>query len=392
MTCRLALPLLAVALLLAACAPEPAPTPTPTRTPAPFRASPTPAAPSTATPPAATATAESSPTVAPTPRDVNPLTGLVPADPAVLERRPLAIKISNYPASAVRPLSGINGADVVFEHLAEGGVTRLTGVYLSQDVELIGSVRSCRILDKEIMRMFHAVLACSGLSPGNVTEFRLLPEFAEGRILSPSFGDGAPMFYRRDVGQPAPHNQFTDTSVLWAEAEARGLSARPELRAWTFDPAVPAGGEPADRLAVDYRHPDSQLEWRYDPGGRRWLRRQAGAPFSDRLTGEQTSAANVIVVYALHIDTLIVEDVNGARSVEIQLWGSGELILFRDGQAFPGRWVREDPGYLFAVTDRDGQPIPLQPGNTWVEVVYASATETTDHAGGGWTVTSDQKP
>lgn len=389
--------LLLAALLLGACSPSPEATPTPTRTPQPtaLPATPKPAPSNTPTlppTPVPTATTASTPTAVPTALNINPLTGLEVADAAVLERIPLAIKISNFPAANVRPLSGINSADVVFEHIAEGGVTRLTGVYLSQDADPIGSVRSGRIIDKEVMRMFHAVFACSGLSPGNVTDFRALPEFAEGRIFSPSFGDWSPMFYRLENGQVAPHNEFTDTPALWAEATRRGINSRQTIRAWAFDPAVPAGGQPAAMLQANYKALDSRAEWRYDAAAGLWKRWQGGVLFSDRLTGQQTTAANVLVVYAIHIDTLIQEDASGAKSVEIQLWGDGDAILFRDGQAYRVRWHREDPSYLFSITAADGRTVPLKPGNTWVQMAYASATETTAVNADTWTVETAKAP
>ena len=384
------------ALLLGACSPSPEATPTPTRTPQPTEVPATakvvPSATSLPPTPVPTATSPSTPTAVPTPLNINPLTGLEVADPAVLERIPLAIKISNFPAANVRPQSGINSADVVFEHIAEGGVTRLTGVYLSQDASPIGSVRSGRIVDKEVMRMFHAVFACSGLSPGNVTDFSALPEFAEGRIFSPSYGDWSPMFYRLDNGQVAPHNEFTDTPALWAEATRRGINSRQTIRAWAFDPAIPAGGEPTATLQVNYKALDSRAEWRYDAASGLWQRWQGGVRFSDRLTGQQTTAANVIVVYAIHIDTLIQEDASGAKSVEIQLWGDGDAILFRDGQAHRVRWHREDPSYLFSITTADGKTVPLKPGNTWVQLAYASATQTTAVNAGTWTVETAKGP
>jgi hypothetical protein len=240
--------------------------------------------------------------------------------------------------------------------------------------------------------MLHALLACTGLSPGNLNDFRLLPEFEEGRIVSPSYGDGAPMFYRLDNGQVAPHNMFTNTDALWAEATERGINKRQEIRAWTFSTNAPANGRPADTIEVNYKALDNRTEWRWDETAGAYARWQAGYAFTDRLTGEQTTADNVIVAYAVHIDTLVQEDVSGAKSVEIQLWGEGDLILFRDGQAYPGRWKREDSAFLFQVYDKSGNLLPLKPGNTWVEMVYATATDTTTNSGGAWAVESMQKP
>ena len=92
-------------------------------------------------------------------------------------------------------------------------------------------------------------------------------------------------------------------------------------------------------------------------------------PDIDDLTNEQLATANVVVVYANHVPTLIVEDVLGSKSTEIQLWGQGRMQLFRDGKVQEGIWLRpkrEDP-LLFL--DQNLKPLPLKPGKVWIEIV-----------------------
>ncbi len=77
-------------------------------------------------------------------------------------------------------------------------------------------------------------------------------------------------------------------------------------------------------------------------------------------------------LYAHHVETDIVEDSTGPRiyySIEIQLWGEGRAIVYRDGQAFEGKWVRPQRHDLTRFVDHAGNPIPLKPGNTWIQVV-----------------------
>ena len=96
------------------------------------------------------------------PDTVSPFTGLTVDDPARLNRMAAAVKISNSPI--VRPQSGLSKADVVVEHLAEGGITRFTAIFHSEDAERIGSVRSARLIDLEIPALFDAFLVYSGAS------------------------------------------------------------------------------------------------------------------------------------------------------------------------------------------------------------------------------------
>jgi hypothetical protein len=91
------------------------------------------------------------------------------------------------------------------------------------------------------------------------------------------------------------------------------------------------------------------------------------------LTGQQLDTANVVVLAANHIPTLILEhgtvDRGVNRSIEIQVWGEGPLTIYRDGQAYTGRWVRQGRNEPFLFVGADGQPLLLKPGNTWIEVV-----------------------
>ena len=392
---------------LTGCSPSPPPTPTPTKTPKPPTTptfTPVPTTPPTATPtvppptatpqPTATltpisvqlATATNTPLPPPTstptpppmptlepeptllPVDVCPLTGEGVSDVAVLERRPLAVKISNFPP-IVRPQAGLSYADVVFEHLSEAGLTRLTAIFLSKGAEKVGSIRSARLLDLEIPAMFKAMFVYSGAS-GGVKQKIMESDFFD-RVISPDFGH--PGFARiPSEGKAYEHTLFSDTQSLWEIAEARGLNQRQDLSGWTFSDEPPEGGSPATSLEFLYTPKYASAEYQYDPGREAYLRSILGEPHGDELTGEQIAARNVVALYANHLDTDIVEDSTGPRiyySIEIQIWGEGRAIVFRDGQAFEGRWVRSQRQDLIRFVDDAGNPIPLKPGNTWIQVV-----------------------
>lgn len=298
------------------------------------------------------------------PDNVSPFTGLVVTDTARLERMPLAIKISNSPI--VRPQSGLSRADVVIEHLAEGGITRFTALYHSQDAERIGSVRSARLIDLEIPALFDAVLVYSGAS-GEVERMIESADFAQ-YTLSDARQD--PGFYRLDIpGRTYEHTLFTDTQLLWQVAAERGWTQQPRYRGWTWSEDVPADVQPASSIDIPYNSEYSDVHYDYDPALGGYRRSVLGEPHIDELTGEQLTTPNVLVLYANHVDTLIVEDVLGSKSAQIQLWGRGRMQLFRDGVVKEGIWLRpgrEDP-LLFV--DGNFEPIPLQPGPVWIEVV-----------------------
>lgn len=381
-----------VAALPACQTPTPAPPPTPTRTPRPAATS-TPEAPSQV----ATFTPAITPTPAPTadariqtefPADVNPLTGEQVADPAVLNRRPMAVKISNYPP-LVRPQHGLGQADLVFEHPAEGGVTRFTAVFLGQTPDLVGSVRSGRYLDLEIPQMYKTFFAYSGSSAGLKLKFGASNFF--NRIISPDFGvpeSGDPFARIPQGNKPYEHTLFARMPLLWKWAEKRGMdNSRQDLKGMAFSDAPVRPGQPAARLIIPVSAGDwaEPVEWAYEAASGRYLRSVNGAPHADAASGKQLAFANIILVFSPHvIDCTIQEDgvgfepacnMSGHFSRQIQIWNAdparpgGKVQIYRDGQMFEGYWMRAQPSDMLTFYFADGSPLPLKRGPSWFEML-----------------------
>jgi hypothetical protein len=265
-------------------------------------------------------------------------------------------------------------ADIVYEHLSEAGITRFTALYLCQEIEKVGSIRSARFIDLEIPAMYKSLLAFSGTSPG------LYPKFLNADFYDCEFCYGWGLhsdgFYRdtdlRKEGVPVEHTLFADPVKLWAIADEEGINEPQDLEGMTFAEALPPGGKPAEYVNIPYPHRDMIVEYRYDGASGAYRRWDGGEPHVDALTGEQISASNVAVVYANHVDTDIYEDEprRNHPSVQIQLWGTGPTVVFRDGQAFEGLWARPNREHMLVFRDAAGQaPIPLKPGNTWIQLV-----------------------
>jgi hypothetical protein len=284
----------------------------------------------------------------------------------VLAQRPLAIKISNAPA-IVRPQSGLNNADLVFEHYAEGGLTRFTAVFYSHDADPVGSVRSGRLIDLEIPKMYDAAFAYSG-SSGPVRLMFRDSEFFD-RIISPDFGHGG--FFRVETpGKAFEHTLFTSTGNLRFILDQRGQNTPPQFQngmAFSHEPLTP--GEPARQIEIGYD--GTYVTWAYGEGDGRYTRWTDGQPHLDANTGQQLSFKNIIVLAAHHEDTDILEDnVGGGHySIQIQIWGEGPVSVFRDGVRVNGRWQRNDPNDMFTFTDLDGNILPLAPGNSFIQLV-----------------------
>jgi hypothetical protein len=322
------------------------------------------------------------------PENINPLTGLLVEDADVLERRPMVVKISNAPP-LVRPQAGIGSADIVFEHYAEGGLTRFSAVFYSQTPTRTGSIRSSRLVDHEIVPMFDGILAFSGASigvekyiygsedvnhriPGAevVAPAREIPpsEYAERAYKGVLYG--LP-YYWRDENIPVPHNMFTNPAALWELAERQGHAQRPDLRGLAFHPDAPEGSSgPAQ--AIDLRYRATRIRWVYDEESGLYRRFADGQGHYDSNTNQQVTSANIIIMYAEHTPTEIIEsqwENSISWSTQIAVWGEGDAILFRDGQRYDGRWVRTVREEIIALRTNGGEILYLKPGNTWFQIV-----------------------
>jgi hypothetical protein len=292
------------------------------------------------------------------PANENPLTGLTVSDPSVLQRRPIHVRVGNDVGA--RPQAGLNAADLVYEEIVEWWVTRYTAVYLSQAPEVVAPIRSARLINCQLTMQYNAALSNSGGSDGVRWELSQLPIVNLDEYFWPQ-----PYFYRE--------NQGWQTRLALNVRKARELMANKNLetivplRGFTFSDS-PLGGQAALTIYVPYPKRTSTVEWRYDLSTGRYLRWVLGQPLTDATDHTQVSAANVILYYADHQATKIVEDSNGATSIRIIVNGEGRAQLFRDGVVNEGRWRTDGtqtPEFVFP----NGQLIPLKRGNSWIEVV-----------------------
>jgi hypothetical protein len=374
----------ALLVTLAACQPDPQVTATPTQTPRPG------ATESSSVETEATEPAEETLQPTPTlfgqvgpegfPPDVNPLTGQVVDDPAALDRPPLLVKISNAPG-VVRPQSGLMSADHIWEHMMEGFhvATRYTGVFLGETPDRVGSVRSGRLPDLELVPMYGGIYVASGYStnahaPGTPLRMRELMLAADwvDRNFSYEFGYRDPYSVRIPMdGVSVEHTLFSIPAELWELAEERYIPASTTLEpGLVFDTSAPEGGEPTEEAGVNYPGHAPDNLWRYDADSGKWLHWVNGAAHSDALTGEQVTFENVVILYAEHFVSDFIED-EGANlyALGFVLTGSGRAVLLRDGQRYEATWERDSADHMIQFFGPDGNLIPFKPGRTWFNVV-----------------------
>ena len=321
--------------------------------------------------PTETPSAQAAPTLAP---GNNPFTGL-PVDETTLNRRPLLIKLAN--TIEVRPQTGLQAADVVVEHYVEGGITRFTALFLTNAPEKVGSVRSCRLIDKELPLIFDTALMCSGMSGGvkeilraspvHQNEYTMISDFGECESPGVPREGGCPLFRDPASFDYAPHNLWAHAPNAWAELTERGKNQPSVFRSWRFNPMTPTVGLTVSQVTMAYR--SGVVGWDYDAKTGLWERNLSSRAFTDKATGEAITADNVLALEVPHVNTLIQEDATGARSIEIQLWGEGPAKFFRDGRMILGSWKRPADVGVLELFGEDGKPYPLKPGNTWIQLV-----------------------
>jgi hypothetical protein len=330
---------------------------------------PTSSPPSNTATPVPTATAEAVELLSPEEfgDDRNPLTGELIANPAILERRPVAVKLSNSPPVYTRPQSGLNDADWVFEHVTEGNITRFTAILYGKTPPRVGPIRSARLIDVELPAMYDAALAFSGASVG-VSQRLNRSDFTSRIIRAAEHG-----YYRTGEDKPYEHTLYAIPDGFWQGLDEMGQNRRPAFgTSLAFSSLPPPEGTAAGEVIIDYNW--TLVEWRYDAETGRYRRWADGEIHSDGNSGEQVTAANVIVISPLHVeDATICEEIRDGvcahLSMEIQIWGTGDAVLFRDGLRYDVTWRRVNRGDLLTFVDESGDPVPLQLGNSWVQVV-----------------------
>lgn len=350
-------------------------TPIATSTPSPIPPTPTPSATPTQVGPVSY------------PDGINSLTGLAYPNEEARNRRNLLVKISNFPP-IVRPQSGVNQADVVFEYEVEGGVTRFAAIFRSNNPTHVGPIRSGRLADLELAPMYNALWAYSGTSQP-IMDIVLDGEKTPWgfNIFSPQFGDncedsGFCRFPQEDLA--FEHTLYLDTNVLWAKATRRGVNLPERARGFFFSEVPLPTDHHASQIDLAWWG-QMTAAWTYDPETQTYLRFTDGEPHFDAVDEKQLWADNVIILQAQHNQRPdLFELESRSASLEIALWNQPEFyqqaILFRDGLMYEGYWSRPNTnmGTALQFTTSSGEQIKLKPGRTWVNIVRTMTQVTID--------------
>jgi hypothetical protein len=304
-----------------------------------------------------------------------PLSGLPAANGAPTNRKPLVIKIDNAPAA--RPHYGISQADMVFEIIVEGGVTRLAAVFQAQDPATIGSVRSARLVDRSLTPMVRGALVYSGTS---AYAWSLISKDADqGRYVELS-ADHAQGYYRVNF-RAAPYNLFTSAANQRDNLKKLKAETANDIPKWGFlvsqdHPATLAGmngGVPATEITIPYRADTSAVSYQYDAATKTYARFQNAAGRAvrdvDAVTNKPVAATDVVIIQTEIWEVQDIVDAAGAFSNDMRMTGTGPVTVFRDGLRQDGIWSRKDDMSPFTFKNAAGEQILLSPGQPWIHVV-----------------------
>ena len=296
--------------------------------------------------------------------DINIFSGLEISD-EVWNSRPIALMIENSPDS--RPQSGLIYADMVFEVVDEGGVTRYVAVYSSYDADITGPVRSARPYYAEIARSFDPVYAFWGTYPEGYDIIRKLDmDVLDGNSDVIAYAKSGWRDYNRS--NITEHTAFMSTIKLKEEAADYGYSlvgGQSPLR-FKID-AVNSDKEDILDITINFSYDSYRVDFEYNRENNNYLKFTGGTPHTDHETGKQIAVNNVIVM---------ITDIEGP----IDEWGHmavrttgtsdiGKAFFFMDGNVIEGTWERTSVFDPFKYKDDDGNVILFNRGSTWVALI-----------------------
>jgi hypothetical protein len=281
-------------------------------------------------------------------------------------------------------------ADIVYDYYHNGGYSRFHAIFYGNNANLVGPIRSGRMLDYELVHMYQSILAY-GSADALINQRFFNSDFSDRLILEgnpspcpPTATDPMCRF------EPATYDLLLgDTAMMTAYATSHGVSnGRQNLDGMTFNPAIQANSLAGNQVYVRYSG-DNYTRWDYDPTAGKYLRFQDNTfdtgqgeeytPLTDRLNKQQISASNVVVLLVRH--EFYQQPPN--EIIDILLSGTGTAYAFRDGQMYQLVWNRPNINSVLYLTYPDGTTFAFKPGTTWFQVVGIS-TQATQENTGAW--------
>ncbi|MDC3414192.1 DUF3048 domain-containing protein [Aquibacillus sp. 3ASR75-11] len=286
--------------------------------------------------------------------NVYPLTGIRTNDP--VNDRIVSVMVNN--ATQARPQTGLTKADIVFEILAEGPITRFIAFFQSEKPEVVGPVRSAREYYYTLAANYNALYIYHGAA--DFIEDRLRAGVVDN--LNGAYYDNDGNLFKRANFREPPHNSYVLFPAIYDVAKEQGYEVKADYTPLPFldDEEVETidGGQATDVEIVYY--PEEIVTYQYDSSSQQYVRYSDGSKTVELETEEAVSVDNVFIVETRHE---VIDDA-GRRSVDLQ--SGGNAYLLQKGKLEKLQW-RNEEGRI--VPYKDGQPVGFVPGKTWVNVI-----------------------
>lgn len=292
----------------------------------------------------------------PPPTYYSPLTGEKVADEAATKQVVTAIMIENSPDA--RPQSGVKQAGIIYEAVAEGGITRFLTLHQQNKPQMIGPVRSLRMYYVDWLAPYNASVAHIGGSAAALKEIRN----GKYRDIDQFFNAGS---YWRARDRYAPHNVYTSFAKLDALNAAKGFASS-QFTGFPRVDGKPVEAPNASSITINISGALYNTSYTYDAAHNRYNRNLAGKPHIDREDGPITPSVVIAMKVNMH---RVFED--GWRE-DIDAVGSGQAFIFQNGTVHDITWKKPTRESQISFTDAEGKEVPLIRGQTWISAVPTS--------------------
>lgn len=281
-----------------------------------------------------------------------PLTGEYVTED-VARQRPYGVMIEN--SADARPQSGLDKADLVYEVVTEGGITRFLAFYQCDQADEIGPVRSSRIYYLDWIAELSAFYAHAGGSSDS------LARITRDKILDLNHATG---YFWRSNSRPAPHNLYTSIAKLKQYATSKKYDLeKSDFSVWNFkDDAEKTARPESFNFKIHFSSASYLVEYVYNKETNDWTRKIAGSVQKDSKTKESIQVKNVVVQY-----TQITQ--RGDSRVDVATTGTGEAFIFVDGKKIEGTWRKSSVSDRTKYFDLAGKEVEFSRGPFWIEIV-----------------------
>jgi len=301
------------------------------------------------------------------------------------KRRPLGIMVEN--STDARPQSGLSSADVIYEAVAEGGITRFLAIFYCHDADFVGPVRSARIYFLKELQGYGQYPLYAHVGGANTDG----PADALGEVEElgwagyndlNQFSVPFPNFWRdyeRLPNRATEHTMYSSTAKLWDYAKSKrklsnvdedGKAWDSTFTPWTFKEDAPASNSSAPKITFGFWDASKAgygVTWNYNKSTNSYTRVNGRAPHLDKNTGKPLTAKNIVIIFA--DESAANDGYEGGQHLLYDVLGTGDGLVFQDGKAIKVKWSKKDEESLLQVVDTTGTEVSFNPGQIFVEIL-----------------------